>query len=415
VNPLCFVRAHLQRRLFAWFGATIVFTGVTVAAVMHLDSERSTSFQREVNHVRALAGGQFARVWDDPRARTTLAKDIQRDLEVTVELEGAHGEPLGVFGPRCSAPSLHVPVVLESRHAGEVRICAERYHSRPLRAALPIFVALTMLWGASGAIARRLSRPFGELARVAQELGSGNFKARARIGRHHHGEAASLALAINDMAARIERHVGEQRELLAVVSHELRTPLSRIRLLVEMARGQGSTEKMLDELEQEIIEIDALVGDLLASSRLDFGALSLAPEDAAMAAVRALERVGADVGALDVEEEGLRVKADATLLGRALANLIENANKHGGGVLSLRVARAGDRVAFVVEDQGAGLPEGEEERIVEPFYRRSKEGSLGLGLSLVKRIAEAHGGRAFAENRSEGGARVGIELPSASA
>ena len=73
--------------------------------------------------------------------------------------------------------------------------------------------------------------------------------------------------------------------------------------------------------------------------------------------------------------------------------------------------RDGDEVAIEVEDHGAGFTDGEEARIFEPFYRRSEHGTLGLGLSLVKRIAEAHGGRAYAENRLEGGARVAIALP----
>jgi two-component system OmpR family sensor kinase len=274
-----------------------------------------------------------------------------------------------------------------------------------------------VLWAASGAIARRLSRPLGELARVANELGAGNLAARARLGRHHHGEMAALAVTINEMASRIERHLAEQREVLAAVSHELRTPLARIRILTEMGRDQGVAHKTLDDLDREVIEMDTLVGDLLASSRLDFAALSKRPLNAAEAAARALERAGADPSALLVEDEAgpteaeIRVEADATLLGRALANLIDNARKHGGGVEALRVKRENGHVAFEIEDHGEGLPDGEETRIFEPFYRRSEQGSLGLGLALVRRIAEAHGGRAFAENRRMGGARVGIELP----
>jgi two-component system OmpR family sensor kinase len=165
------------------------------------------------------------------------------------------------------------------------------------------------------------------------------------------------------------------------------------------------------------------VGDLLASSRMDFAALSKRPLDAIETASRALERAGADPASLVVEREGggetggetggegLRVDADATLLGRALANLLDNANKHGGGVESLRVKRNNGHVHFEVEDHGDGFGEGEEARIFEPFYRRGENGSLGLGLALVKRIAEAHGGHAYAENREGGGARVGVELP----
>jgi signal transduction histidine kinase len=167
------------------------------------------------------------------------------------------------------------------------------------------------------------------------------------------------------------------------------------------------------------MEIDALVGDLLASSRIDFAVLSLRPLSAVELAARALERAGVDAGALWVDDEGegcdpgepIHVQGDPTLLGRALANLIDNAKKHGGGISALRVRRTAGQVVFEVEDRGAGLPVGEEQRIFEPFFRRSEQGSLGLGLSLVKRIAEAHQGKAYAENREGGGAKVGIALP----
>ena len=100
------------------------------------------------------------------------------------------------------------------------------------------------------------------------------------------------------MAARIERQLADQRELLAAVSHELRTPLARIRLLVEIARRRGAagsgkpTPATLDEIEREAIEIDTLVGELLASARLDFQALSRSRSTRWRSARRALERAG---------------------------------------------------------------------------------------------------------------------------
>jgi two-component system OmpR family sensor kinase len=423
VNPvLCFIRARLQRRLFLWFGATILFTGIAVASVIGAGDGGRDSYRREFERVRALIGDRFGHVWEDAAARDELARAVSQELEVTVILGGADGQALASFGEACGGKPLSSKVERAGRVLGTVSICADRYRTRPWRFFAPLLVTGIALWAASSAIAARLARPMGALARVAQELGAGNFSARVKLGRHHHGEAAALAYTINDMAARIERHLAEQRELLATVSHELRTPLSRIRLLTEMARDRGADHKTLDDLDREVMEIDALVGDLLASSRIDFAMLSLRPLSAVEAAARALERAGVDAGALWVDDESegsdageaIQVRADPTLLGRALANLIDNAKKHGGGLSALRVRRTADRVAFAVEDRGLGFAEGEEQRIFEPFYRRSEQGSLGLGLSLVKRIAEAHQGRAFAENREGGGATVGLELPLAS-
>ncbi|MFO0759278.1 MAG: HAMP domain-containing sensor histidine kinase [Byssovorax sp.] len=419
MNPLlCFIRARLRRRLFAWFGATILFTGMAVMFVMGLTDASGGGWRRDVERVRTFIGGRFDRVWDDPVARAELGLALSRDLDATVTVEDHDKQPLSTFGSPCATPPYVVPVHRGEETLGFVTVCTDRYKRRPWQIALPLLVTGILLWGASGAIARRLARPLMELARVAQEIGSGNFSARMRIDqRHLHGETAALAFTLNDMAARIEHHLGEQRELLAAVSHELRTPLARIRLLTEMARDRGTSDKTLDDLDREVVEMDALVGDLLASSRLDFQVLSRRTLDAAEVAVRAVERAGVDAGVLAIECEGddeaqtLQVDADATLLGRALSNLIDNAKKHGGGVSRFRVRRDAGRIWFEVEDRGAGFAAGDEVRIFEPFYRRGEHGSLGLGLSLVKRIAEAHGGRAFAENRPGGGALVGIELP----
>ncbi len=417
MNPLlCFIRARLQRRMFLWFGATILFTGLAVAFVMGASGGGATGWHREADRGRNLAGDVFASVWDEPARRDALARTVSEDLDATVVLETTQGAALSSFGGPCAGKRLSLPVTRDDQPIGRVSLCAARYLTSPFQIALPLFVTGVILWAASGKIARRLARPMAELARVAHELGSGNFAARVELGRHqHHGEASALALTMNNMAARIERHLTEQRELLAAVSHELRTPLARIRLITEMARDQGVPDATLDDLDREVVEMDALVGDLLASSRLDFAVLSRRPINAVEAAARALERAGVDAGVLSADADGdaepLRVEADATLLARALANLVDNARKHGGGIESVRVHRDGDAIAIEVEDRGAGFVDGEELRIFEPFYRRSEQGSLGLGLSLVKRIAEAHGGRAYAENRVGGGARVAIALP----
>jgi signal transduction histidine kinase len=427
VRPLGrYVRARLHRRIFLWFGASILLTGVAVAFVMILAGRAGPSwYAREVVRVRALTSHLFARVWDVPAERDALARSIADDLDVSVILSGADRRPIATFGPPCRSSVATAAVVRDGITLGHIDACAgpERAGSGG-RGGFWLITPLVLLggalWAASGAIARRISRPLGDLARVAQEIGSGNLASRVRLDCQLHGEVGVVGEAINDMAARIERQMADQRELLAAVSHELRTPLARLRLLTEIARDAGVTEKTLDEVDREVMEIDALVGDLLASSRIDFAAMTLHALGAEEAARRALERAGEGQGGekLEIASPSVRIEADATLLGRALANLIDNAKKHGGGVLCMRVVRRGDRAAFEVDDAGEGFLEGEEDRVFEPFYHRGEggreAGSLGLGLALVKRIAEAHRGRVYAINRPGGGARVGIELPAIS-
>jgi signal transduction histidine kinase len=277
---------------------------------------------------------------------------------------------------------------------------------------LAMLAAGMVLWMISGKIAYRIARPLHELLRVTEEIGAGRLSARADLPPWYMGEIGFIGQAVNDMAARIEKQVGDQRELLAGVSHEIRTPLARIRVLLELGRSRGGDPKTFDEIEREVVEIDALVGQLLASARLDFADLSVRTLDGADVARRALERAGVEAaGVLDVQPPGaaLAVEGDATLLARALANLLENARRHGGGVtrLGVRALRAG-AVVFEVEDEGPGFPADGETRAKPERH----EGSLGLGLVLVRRIADAHHGRVTMANRAQGGARVTLEIES---
>ena len=201
---------------------------------------------------------------------------------------------------------LSVGTTLLASHLGRSWLAAH-----PGRAVFLFGFPALLLWTAAGRIARRISRPIYQLTRAAQELGQGNFAARASLGHDGIDEIGVLSSAFNDMAVRLERQLTEQRELLAAVSHELRTPLARIRLIVEIARQSNGTlangtlangasanvtPATLDDIEREAIEIDTLVGELLASARLEFQAVTRKPLEAGEAARRALERAGEDAG-----------------------------------------------------------------------------------------------------------------------
>ncbi len=289
--------------------------------------------------------------------------------------------------------------------AGIMMLVHRIFGARPGRF-LGFFMVAVVIWMAAGKIARRLARPLSELVYVAEEIGAGRLRARATVTPWH-GEISVLSRAINEMAARIEKQINDQRELLAGVSHEIRTPLARIRLLLEIGRQNGVKPATLDELEREVIEIDTLVGELLASARLDFAALSPRPLDGAEVASRALERAGLPGAMLAVapgSSGALRFEGDATLVARALANLLDNARRHGGGVTGLAVGSRGGFVVFDVDDSGPGFP-------ADDKTAPRAEGSLGLGLVLVRRIADVHHGLLTLGNRSEGGARAAIAFP----
>jgi signal transduction histidine kinase len=269
-----------------------------------------------------------------------------------------------------------------------------------------VVVALFGLSAVSGAVAFRLTRPLLMVIRVAQDIGDGKLETRLDV-ESHRGETRLLAMAINEMAERIEQQVKDQRQLLAAVSHELRTPLGHMRVLIDTAREAKDT-RALGELEREVLVLDDLVGRLLASSRLEFGNLECRPLDlgelvsdvatAAGVAPEAIEAIG-----------DVRASVDPTLVRRAVANLLDNARVHGGGAVAVRIERRAGQVAIEVDDAGPGMPA---DRRADAFraFVPSRAGGLGLGLALVSRIAVAHGGGAWIMDRPGGGARAGFTV-----
>lgn len=256
-------------------------------------------------------------------------------------------------------------------------------------------------------IARGITARLARLKQGVQNFGAGDLAARVAVeGRD---EVAALATSFNESAARIEQLVRANQMLLANCSHELRTPLTRMRLAIERL-GSGDPGAST-ELARNIGELDALIGELLLSSRLD--------------AARTLERTESiDLLALVAEEaahfdreasgEALTIRGDAALLRRLVRNLLENARIHAGGASDIRVGRHGTVAQIIVEDAGPGIPPEDRERIFEPFYRRresTQAAGVGLGLSIVRQIARVHGGDVSCAAREGGGSRFTVTLP----
>jgi signal transduction histidine kinase len=259
----------------------------------------------------------------------------------------------------------------------------------------------------SGMVAFRMTRPLLMVVHAARDIGDGKLDTRLPTG--HGGEMRILAMSINDMADKIEQQLKDQRQLLAAVSHELRTPLGHMRVLVETARDDaGDRKKVLDELDREVMVLDDLVGRLLASSRLEFG--NLERRDLDLGALVADVATASGIAPEKIEASGdVRAAIDPTLVRRAVANLVDNARVHGGGAVAVRVARRAGQIAIEVDDAGPGVPA---DRRADAFraFVPSNAGGLGLGLALVSRIAVAHGGGAWIDDRPGGGARVGFTV-----
>jgi signal transduction histidine kinase len=409
-----FVHARLHRQLFMWLGVTILFTGMVVSVVVSALRPDASSMESDTVRVQRFVGERFQRVWDNPGERHALALDIAKAFEVDLTLRDSMRAPIEQVGSGCDKPQFTVPISRGSSTLGVLEVCIDKRRRVPgITFVLAIAAACLTLWAASGVLARKMVRPLSDLIRVTREIGSGNLMSRVRLGRHHMGEVGVLADSVNDMARRIERQLSDQRELLAAVSHEIRSPLARLRVLAELLRSSSADSATLDKVEREIIEVDDLIGKLLANSRLDFGTLSLQTLEPCALVQRAMERAAVDPSVYRNDAPDAKVNGDPTLLDRAFCNLLENAQKHAGGVECVVVSAVDRGLRVTVNDRGPGFPKEALGRVFDAFFRGDGSSSLGLGLSLVERIARAHGGRAWAENRDGGGASVHFEIPQA--
>ncbi|MEM1350387.1 MAG: HAMP domain-containing sensor histidine kinase, partial [Myxococcota bacterium] len=388
-------------------------------AVVHLMIlAGSPSWVEEMDRLRVFAGNQFELVWDEPERREALMHSVSRDLELNVQLMDKRGQIFATHGEEdcsCHSSTYSAPVRRDGVQIGTVVVCSTRGGPpKYARLFLLLSVVALILWIGSGMVARSIARPLNELAEVAEAMGQGDLRRRASRSKESGGEIEILADALHDMAGRIERQITDQKTLLAGVSHELRTPLGHMRLITEMMRDVGASPKRIDQLDQEIVEMDDLVDQLLAHSRLSFELRELRPVDVVAMTTQAMERAGLPPELLEVSRGG-RVVGDSTLLLRALANLLRNAHVHGGGATRVLIEHRDSSVFIGVEDAGPGLPESERQLLFEPFVHKSigktSSGSLGLGLFLVKRIAAAHGGDVLAEENHPQGARIGLLLP----
>jgi two-component system OmpR family sensor kinase len=421
-HRLRFPRRHdfrLQRRLFWWFGITTLMACAVSFGVMRLTSPDVHAWRRDAERLQQFAAGRFAKVWDDAPARRELAEAVSQAFDAAVRLEDAQGKPLETVGGPCNDDSVTITVTRAGQTLGTAHGCLHQSRSPHLLGVLAtLFAGFLTIWAATAKLAMHLTRPLQDLTRVTREIGEGKLESRVRLNHHHRGEVGILAESINEMAKRIERQLKDQRELLAGVSHEIRSPLARLRVLAELLQGGTQSADLHAKIEREVAEIDDLVGKLLASSRLDFGALDLQTLCARDVALRALERAGLPAELLSDTSQEATVRGDATLLARALGNLLENAAHHAGGVKALTLRTLNGNVLFEVIDAGPGLSEAALAHGFDPFFRGSQDGqtssrgALGLGLSLVQRIARAHGGDATIENRTPGpGAVATLSVP----
>jgi len=399
------------------FGAWALAAGVVFRPlVAQLDSERVAV---------AVHFAELVEKAPHPRRRVEmLADELGVDVRVARELpphaesarEAEHNgrNALVLRGPRAA-----VAVAFE-RYPGEEKWLLVAFQTDLDRPRRQVAVGLLLLAAAAVMLAfvvvRFVFRPLELATSAMQRVASGDLSHRVPEG----GAVADVADTFNSMAGRVEGLVQGQRDLMAAVSHELRTPLTRMRLQLEMLPDSPDPAPRIDALTRDVAEVDALVGELLESARLHQGVLALEYSEVDLAALvrSSLDRAALGERTVNTDVDAIFVIADERRLRRCVDNLLSNVVRYTPEDCTVRVSagQADGLTHIEVADSGPGVDAADLPRLFDPFFRaegsRSKAtGGLGIGLMLVRQIAEAHGGTARATQARKGGLAVRLSLP----
>ena len=375
---------------------------------------------------RVLIVNAAGQVVADSAGASTLGVSYASRPEIAAALRGRAVQtqrPSHSLGENILATA--VPALRRGSTVGAVRItqsvAAVQRAVQSTITKLVLVAGTVLLLGlfAGSVIARQVALPLRRLEGTAKRLAGGDLSARAVV--EGSSEQRSLSMSFNEMADRVQRLIGAQREFVADASHQLRTPLTALRLRLEEARAAETGSEVAAELDAGTAEVDrlaAMVDELLVLSRAEDRELKGERVDLPDAVVRSVERWHAAAEARGItlkpagEGAGTAWCARADL-DRALDVLIENALHYSPAGGEVMVAGGDGRIE--VRDRGPGLAPGESELVFERFHRgragqRGPAGS-GLGLAIARTLAQAWHGEVSLGNRPGGGAIAVLEFP----
>lgn len=458
----------LHIRVALWYGAILALCllAYSLAVGVFFEGHVSRELDRRLHEDIELAARGLV-VDDAGRPRwpgDSLGKQIEEEeggghwLEVWSPggerlLATGTMDPLDLGPPGNTARPEHQPRTVEAPR-GAVRVMTEilefsggRFLVRAAVSESSTRAEVRMVWielgllslgvlvlGGMGGLflTRSALSPLGRMASHAQRITAEQLHERLPV-EESSTELEQLRDSFNDTLARLERSFDQLRRFTADASHELRTPLTALRSVGEMGlRGANSREDYRDVVGSMLEEVDRLsrlADELLTLARAEAGEAKLRPEPLDLGALA--REVVEHLSVLAEEREqsieltvdgAVFVRADRVVLRQALVNLLDNAIKYSpeGTRIQVEAGVNGDCVFVQVRDNGPGIPEEHRERIFERFYRidksRSRElGGTGLGLSLVRWAAEAHGGRVAVESEAgRRGSTFRLVLPAAS-
>jgi two-component system OmpR family sensor kinase len=268
-----------------------------------------------------------------------------------------------------------------------------------------------------------LSRDLNKLEKQTKLLGSEIVPDELRIAPT--SAVYDLASDFNRMSRRVRDLLASHKEMTYAVSHELRTPLARMKFGLEMANDMQDLQKIKQQLagvREDVTEMDTLVNQLFAYAGFENSdqKLDLQPGDMAALIHQLILRVKSNPAHAQLNYEfSSELSDDAVvcewyLMERAILNLLHNAQRYAKNTITVTLRKSNTNFQIIVDDDGPGIPQHERERIFQSFIRltdhtNAQTRGLGLGLAIVSKIMQWHGGRAFAEDAPNGGARVVLE------
>jgi signal transduction histidine kinase len=412
------VRLPLHLRIYFTTLLSLLAMVMVTAALWGLIMQRSMQAEHE-----SLAGVVASHVLPPPGASPdTVMHGLHGYLSEQVaglELRDRDGTLLGSAGTLAGdrpaqAAATHGTLSLHRLVLGDGRMLLVEL--RPGQMHFHLHGLAVVLWIALGVgiatypLARRLTRRLEALAGTVDRFGAGELAVRAAA--EGGDEVSALARSFNQMADRVATLLQAHRRLLANASHELRSPLARIRMALEL-HGDAADAPWLEGMRRDCAEIDEQIEEILLASKLETVRTEAPVEPLDLAAL-----VAEECSRLNVPFELVPapLRGDARLLRRLLRNLLDNAQKHGGRDVAASLSLAPDGSYLLqVSDRGPGIPAADRERVFEPYYRpagaRETGSGWGLGLALVKQIAEHHRGGVSCREREGGGCVFELRLP----
>jgi signal transduction histidine kinase len=393
-------------RLLLIYGCTFVILGGGLFSIFSRGGHRGHLFRENIQHYTQLLTQDIG---SPPDLQKAAALHQRLGLDIAIQGPDLDWVSRPAFGERIRKEK---PGPLARRH-GIVRVERPPYvyflsglhpdedfsAATFIGALLFIGTVLTL----SFLLVRYILRPLRAMESTAQAFGQGDWKRRVPIqGRD---ELARLSQTLNEMADRIEGYILSMQNLLLAISHEFRSPLTRMKVALEFI----GNESIRNSLNEDIILLDRMTEALLETERLRSKPDSLKQESTSwIEFLRTLALPYPNL-VLDLppEDEIRPGNFDRNRMTIAIRNLIENALRHGGGEVQLRLRQSAENTFIDVLDRGPGIPDEQLAHLGEHFFRadpaRVQQGGFGLGLSLVYAIVQAHQGRMIVEKREGGG------------